>query len=161
MLCRLRRKIRLPGRLTESEESGEEEHSRTKQSHLIGNSNARKTSRVVLIGWINFRHSDNLYHQVRGKNGGIPRKQAVSKKATKKDILYLAEAKFFRNGISKLGKIEEFETDLLDFTEQQLNEKETVIEMLDRTGISTLKFILATVIRLYKSERNGPNACSE
>lgn len=73
----------------------------------------------------------------------------------------MAEANIFRNGISKLGKIEEFETDLLDFTEQQLNEKETVIEMLDRTGISTLKFILATVIRLYKSERNGQYVCSE
>jgi hypothetical protein len=110
--------------------------------HLSGNSNAKKSTRKIELGWLNF--DNNSYKQVKTANGGGTRKIDIPKHAGRDDILKEAKTKFFPNGTSKLGSSEDFEFEIRDFSERVLDSDDTIGDLYEKTGLSILRFYMST-----------------
>ncbi|XP_078332256.1 uncharacterized protein LOC144625415 [Crassostrea virginica] len=108
----------------------------------FGNRNAVKNTRYIELGWIHQTHLRTK--QVRSRTGGGTRKICLRKDSTKHDILQEALRLFFPNGESPKGKVNEFQTDLWDFSERVVKESMTIQEMYDETKMPMLRFYLAT-----------------
>lgn len=102
-----------------------------------------KKTRFVEIGWLCSTNGDK-YVQVRTKQGGGTRKLEVDKMVTCNDLISLAIPLFFPNGISTKGHISKFSTKLFDFKSQELAPDWTVGKIYEVTGLSKLRFYLAT-----------------
>ncbi|KAJ8300870.1 hypothetical protein KUTeg_022389 [Tegillarca granosa] len=114
-----------------------------KDQHLIGNTNAAKSTRLVELGWLDFDEKDKCYKQVKTKSGGGTRSVKVDKEANRDDILTLCQEKFFPNGMSKRGIISEFEITLRDFQQCEVSDR-SIGQMYEKTGIRMLRFYLYT-----------------
>ncbi|KAJ8314769.1 hypothetical protein KUTeg_006919 [Tegillarca granosa] len=114
-----------------------------KDQHLIGNTNAAKSTRLVELGWLDFDEKDKCYKQVKTKSGGGTRSVKVDKEANMDDILTLCQEKFFPNGMSKRGIISEFEITLRDFQQCEVSDR-SIGQMYEKTGIRMLRFYLYT-----------------
>ncbi|KAJ8314114.1 LOW QUALITY PROTEIN: hypothetical protein KUTeg_008675, partial [Tegillarca granosa] len=114
-----------------------------KDQHLIGNTNAAKSTRLVELGWLDFDEKDKCYKQVKTKSGGGTRSVKVDKEANRDDILTLCQEKFFPNGMSKRGIISEFEITLRDFQQCEVSDR-SIVQMYEKTGIRMLRFYLYT-----------------
>lgn len=87
--------------------------------------------------------------QVRPKGGGGTRH--ISKDAKKEDILREALSLFFPNENSSKGKEENFTFDILDFKSNPMSKNITVDKLFKITGLTKLRFYLAS----YKKEKNS------
>lgn len=143
LLNSLRRKLMM-------KEAGEEEIP-LKKSHLSGNKNAKKFTRKIELGWINFDTISKTFKQVRTKNGGGTRKIDIDKNADVNTIKAIATDLFFRDGKSKLGTVENFHIDVRDYSEEIMINSETVGELYEKTGINLLRFFLATTVKEDKT----------
>lgn len=160
ILCRLRKKIAWPGQ--HSKDSDDSDEGPAKKGHLMGNVHASKKTRVIDIGWIHDHENDedgNMYRQVRAKQGGLPRRHDIRKEAVKDEILVIAKEKFFVNGRSKLGNWDDFTVNILDFAHEEIDDKETVGQIYERTGVKRLRFYLAT--KTKKSAKKEEMAISK
>lgn len=113
-----------------------------KIKHLSGNVNAKKSTRKIELGWLNF--DKNSYKQVKTANGGGTRKIDTQKRAGRDDILKEAKTRFFPNGTSKLGSSEDFEFEIRDFSERVLNSNDTIGDLYEETGLSIMRFYMST-----------------
>lgn len=121
------------------------------QNHL----RKKKATRVITLGWLHFSIKYNDYRQVKTKCGGGTRKISVPKYFRCTDILEAAKELFFPKGVSNKGKIELFVTELLDYKNHECDQDLTVDDMYNITGLTTLRFYLAT---RYKSGVNITNS---
>ena len=70
----------------------------------------------------------------------------------KADILHCAKEIFFPNGISKMGRLEDFEFDIKDFTQEVIKEKQSVRDMYEKTRLPLIRFYLSTRLPDLKGE---------
>jgi hypothetical protein len=111
---------------------------------LIGNRNATKEKRQIVMGWLHRDSYDKPYMQIRMKRGGGSRKLHVSKDATKKELADQGTALFFENGQSLLGPLSDMEVNVDDFRMNTLDSSSTVKELYDKLKLPLLRFYLAT-----------------
>ncbi|XP_031333806.1 uncharacterized protein LOC116176150 [Photinus pyralis] len=98
----------------------------------------------IEVGWLCHMNLDGKYKQVREKGGGGTRKMKVPKEANKDFILTKALDLFFPNGHSSKGDLSKFDINLFDFQNHEVDKDSTVAELLEKTGLSKLRFYLAT-----------------
>ena len=112
-----------------------------RKEKLMGNKNALKAKRKIELGW---QHNDGKgYVEVRTKQGGGTRKFSVSKDAVKNDILEEAKARFFPDGLSTKGRIENFDLDIRkNYQGDLIEENVTVEEYYKLTGLPLLRFYM-------------------
>ncbi|OWF51200.1 hypothetical protein KP79_PYT12981 [Mizuhopecten yessoensis] len=126
-----------------------------KKSHLSGNKNAKKSTRKIELGWLHYDITSQMFKQVRKRNGGGTRKLDVDKESDKGDLEEKAKALFFPHGMSKIGAIEDYTTEVRDFSEDLITSMETVGEMYQRTGMNVLRFFLATTLKSSSKSFGG------
>ena len=112
-----------------------------RKEKLMGNKNALKAKRKIELGW---QHNDGKgYVEVRTKQGGGTRKFSVSKDAVKNDMLEEAKARFFPDGLSTKGRIENFDLDIRkNYQGDLIEENITVEEYYKLTGLPLLRFYM-------------------
>jgi len=110
---------------------------------LSGNANAKKSTRIIELGWIH-KSTRNNRQQVRAKNGGGTRKVMLEKTSSKGDIAAKARQLFFPNDISIFGKWEEFAVDVTDFQQRSLPSEMTIDELYVSSGMPLLRYYLMT-----------------
>jgi len=117
---------------------------------LQGNSNAKKNTRKVELGWL---HCDgSRYVQMKKKRGGGTRRVDVSKSATSEDIVRRATQLFFPGGKSQVGPLSSMTCHLRDFTE-------SVFDMGDQTLGNYYETTMMPVLRFYLATNStGPSA---
>ncbi|OWF35846.1 hypothetical protein KP79_PYT23047 [Mizuhopecten yessoensis] len=123
-----------------------------KFKHLPGNTNAKKNTRKIELGLLNL--DNNVFKQVRTKNGGGTRKIDVDKSMKKGELIDLATSLFFPNGKSKLGSVDDFHFDLRDFSEEVWNANETIGELYQKTGMPLLRFSLSITAKALQVKDN-------
>lgn len=144
------RRLSLVDRIKMSQMESVNNHSKLNNNNLPGpttntpsskrHAPNEKPTRIISIGWI------MNGTPVRERNGGGARSVSINKKAKKPDILQRALDLFFPNGVSlkKHGPLSKYTYDLLDYKEHVLNEEYTVAQLYKMTGLSMLRFYLAT-----------------
>ena len=139
LLAKLRSKL-----LQETADYEEGESSSKSKRARLGNSNAKKSTRKVEVGWLIC--DGNVRKQIKITSGGGTRKVEVPKNATKKELEPLAIDLFFpkdSDGIRRSrhhGLLSDFETDMRDYEQGPL--LGTVGEMYEKTGFSMLRLYL-------------------
>ncbi|KAH3719820.1 uncharacterized protein LOC127855308 [Dreissena polymorpha] len=108
----------------------------------FGNRNAAKQNRMIEIGWIH--KSNQRSTQIRKNKGGGTRKTEIPRHATKVEIIQQAIGLFFPNGLSSKGPLTNFNFDLWDFADREIDANVTVADMYERTKLPILRFYLAT-----------------
>ena len=120
--------------------------------------NAQKEKRNIEIGWLHGSSKDNLC-QVRKKRGGGTRKVAVSKSATRRELMDVALQYFFPDGeSSQFGNLEYFVCGLTDFKHCDVGCNDTVGKLYETTGLPMLRFYLTTYNKIGEiSEESDSN----
>ncbi|XP_068187709.1 uncharacterized protein [Antennarius striatus] len=100
---------------------------------------AEKMTRKIELGWI---HEGK---QVRKRRGGGTRSLDVPKDSKKEEILQYAKDIFFPKGENKVGKIDAFSHDILDYQEEAIfDDVITVGELYSILKMGVLRFYLCT-----------------
>ncbi|XP_046341918.1 G2/M phase-specific E3 ubiquitin-protein ligase-like [Haliotis rufescens] len=110
---------------------------------LQGNKNARKTSRRIEVGWMDFDTKVNAFKQVRSQNGGGTRHLSVYRDAGQADILAVAKQLFFTDGESKRGNEAQFTFSIKDFKGEEMGQK-TVANVYEETKVKIIRFYMYT-----------------
>ena len=112
-----------------------------------GNANAAKTNRRLELGWLHETSPGLGYKQVRLRNGGGTRNLRVEKSCTIKDIHVIAMSMFFPDGHSKLGSLDDMETDVRDFKGDKLDLDMTVQAHYDHFKVKMMRMYLYTSLK--------------
>jgi hypothetical protein len=134
---------------------------------LFGNRNAEKDDRRYELGWMNY--DGDGYKQVRERNGGGTRHLKGSKSITMEEILQTALNLFFPHGLSKKGKVEDFETTLQDCTEEEIPLSRSLNDHYELRKLKILRLYLCTKAKVdtctskasSKSDSDTDNASPE
>ncbi|XP_013883858.1 uncharacterized protein LOC106532363 [Austrofundulus limnaeus] len=140
LLEKLRKKMRTA--TTSHGEESDQEPWPERKTRFERHKNAIKTERKIELGWI---HEGK---QVRKRSGGGTRVLNVSKASTKKDLLSHAKDLFFPLGRSTKGKWEDFNHNIFDFKESELDESTTVVDLYTLSKFGILRFYLNTTSRV-------------
>lgn len=105
----------------------------------------------ILLGWLCRIDKTDRFKQVRERCGGGTRKIKVPKESNKDYIMKKAIELFFPNGNSKAGTLDDFDIDLLDFKNNELDDHTTVAEMLESTGLRMNVSLILTKMRKKNS----------
>jgi len=114
------------------------------------NRNACKPTRVVELCWINV--TKGVGKKVKPADGGGVRKVSIAKHCKGDELLSVATNLFFPNGLSKFGRLCEFNCRMLDFCEQPVKALQTIAEMYNETKLGVLRFYLHTTDVTYVSD---------
>ena len=137
LLCRLREKLK--------SKTSRQSDAKVGKDRLCGNQNARKDSRKVDIGWMNYCKDSNTYKQVKCKKGGGTRTVDLSKWCTEEDVISKGKELFFPHGRSVVGHEGDFSFKLMNFAQEEIILKGSTIEQIyNETCLSRLKFYLAS-----------------
>lgn len=102
-------------------------------------------NKQIEIGWLCCLEADeDKYRQIREISGGGTRKIKVPKDADKDYIIEKGIDLFFPKGKYTKGQLDEFVVDLFDFKRHRIDSDVTIAEMLETTGLTKLRFYLAT-----------------
>ena len=151
LLEKLREKLKKSRTSDEDQSCNEDDQptQTTKKPKNVGNQNARKSSRVVSVGWRNITTGGHAM-QVRGSSGGGTRNIRMPLNATKGDILAEAKKLFFPNGTSSLGCDSDFIFDLIDVRSHVVEHDITVGSMYDTIKpAGNLRFYITTTRQVY------------
>ena len=116
--------------------------------------NESKTTLQVQFSWLMYNERRKKYSQVRVRQGGGTRTIQMNKEWTKADILKYGKSIFFDEGKSLMGKLEDFDFDILDNKQRPFPDRATVSELvktLRQSGMLTMHCYMAT-----KRRRNPP-----
>lgn len=139
LLEKLKKKMGIDGNDDKKSDHEETSVPKRKRGNAKNNKWAEKKTRKVELGWI---HEGT---QVRKRRGGGTRTLAVPKEAKKVDILQHAKDLFFPNGKSKLGRLETFSHDIVDYQEEAVFDEDiTVGELYTVLRMGVLRFYLCT-----------------
>lgn len=115
--------------------SGKEEHRQQISNKYAGNTNAKKKSKHVELGWMNFSARDNDLKQVRSAKGGGTRHVTIDDKSTMKDLQKIAECLFFPNGKSKHLDLKSVDCDIQDFSHRMIESECTVGDLYEASKV--------------------------
>ena len=140
LLKRLRDKLKLKRGRSSSDEEVDDNPARSGKN--IGNQNAKKTTRKVEIGWLDYNQDKQKYQQVRLPQGGGTRRLSAKKSNSPSEMLKIAQDLFFPAGVSSKEKLSRYESKLFDNRHQEVND--TVEEIYNSTKMPTVRYYLAT-----------------
>lgn len=127
---------------TGSDDDGQPDRRRIK---LVGNQNASKMERKIELGWFDYDFKSMEYHQVKTLiKGGGTRGVSALKTWKPKDILEHGKKIFFPKGVSKRGKLSDFNFELRDFSAQAIPSESTVGDMYESTDVKMLRYYIFT-----------------
>nr|XP_011418577.2 uncharacterized protein LOC105321819 [Crassostrea gigas] len=127
---------------TGSDDDGQPDRRRIK---LVGNQNASKMERKIELGWFDYDFKSMEYHQVKTLiKGGGTRGVSALKTWKPKDILEHGKKIFFPKGVSKRGKLSDFNFGLRDFSAQAITSESTVGDMYESTDVKMLRYYIFT-----------------
>ena len=110
---------------------------------LCGNKNASKLTRRVEIGWMDYDSKVQDYKQVRTRVGGGTRHLKVPKSGNTETLMEAGKNLFFPDGISKRGKIEDFDVSITDYQGRNLGTS-TVEEWYELQSLKMLRIYFCT-----------------
>lgn len=146
LLENLRQKLNGKGNLSENGD----QHNNPKRAKTGAKAHDHKQ---IEIGWLCWLDEDvDKYRQVREISGGGTRKIKVPKEADRNYIIEKGIDFFFPKGTSTKGHLDEFIVDLFDFKRHKIDTAVTVAEMLETTGLTKLRFYLATKKKMQKEK---------
>lgn len=146
LLERLKKKMQKQGKSNCRPQTSSE----SDESDMQQNKKKKKPNRLVEIGWLYGKNGDKC-KQVRTKHGGGTRQVQIGKDAKKEDILKEALRLFFPDGHSSKGEEKNYTFDILDFKNNPLSKDITVENLFKITGLTKLRFYLAS----YEKEKNS------
>lgn len=109
-----------------------------------GNTSAKKTTRRIELGWMDYNIGSRDFKQVRQKLGGGVRHLRVEKSLQLSELLIHAKETFFPLGKSKRGTLEDFDIQLKDFQGTELNLDKNITELYDESKLKILRVYLYT-----------------
>lgn len=110
----------------------------------LGNKNGEKKQRRLELGWMDYDSAEQRFKQVRAVKGGGTRSLTIEKTKTVGEIRVMAEAIYFPNGHSKRKKLSDYQTELRDFAQRQLDSSSTLEAIYDHTKVRLLRLYLCT-----------------
>lgn len=134
LLKKLQNKIKRKSEASNGAFSGNEEDESGKRKK----SGNWRSTRQVEIGWMCSLDGEK-YKQIRSQTGGGTRKVCALKTMKKSDLIQKGIEIFFPGNISKMGKLEEFSLDLMDFKLSTIEDNVTVEDMFRATKFSNSK----------------------
>ncbi|CAG9764624.1 unnamed protein product [Ceutorhynchus assimilis] len=139
LLKKLQDKIKKKSKNCNGSSSSHEEDEEPEKKRKYGN---EKSSRQVEIGWMCSLDGDK-YKQVRTRTGGGTRKFRALKTMKKSALIQKGIELFFPGNISKMGEIEKFSVNLMDFKLSVIEDHITVEDMFQNAKFSNSK------VRIY------------
>ncbi|XP_056604878.1 uncharacterized protein LOC130421158 [Triplophysa dalaica] len=124
--------------------STKEEHRQHISKRYVGNSNAKKKSKRVELGWMNFSARENDFKQVRSAKGGGTRHVSMDVKSTVRDVQKIAEGLFFPNGKSKHLELKSLDCSIRDFSHRMVESEFTIEDLYEETKVKILRLYLFT-----------------
>ncbi|KAI2644313.1 Ribonuclease 3 [Labeo rohita] len=124
--------------------SGKEEHRQqiSKISKYAGKTNAKKRSKRVEVGWMNFNARDNDFKQVRSAKGGGTRHVSIDVNSTMKDVQQIAEGLFFPM--------------IRDFSHRMTESECTVGDLYEASKVKILRrYLFTKCINTQKTTENS------
>ncbi|CAG9769722.1 unnamed protein product [Ceutorhynchus assimilis] len=112
-------------------------------AHKANSNKKVKTTRLIEVGWV-CSIDGETYTQVRKLQGGGTRQIEIEKSATVETVHQRAIELFFPFGKSTKGYVEDFETRMVDFSLQQLDNELTIEDYFSRTALTKLRVYLAS-----------------
>lgn len=119
----------------------------------MGNSYAKKKTRRMELGWMNYSEEDSEFKQVRAAKGGGTRHVSIERQAKVGDIKTIAERLFFPEGKSKYLELKGLHSDMRDISHRPIDEECTVEELYEETKVKLLRQYLCT--RKLKKEHSS------
>ena len=110
----------------------------------IGNQCAKKSTRRVELGSMDYSMQYQSYKQVRQRVGGGVRHLTVDRNMRMSEVLQYALETFFPGGNSQRGSAEEFHVELKDFQGQDVNLSRTVIDLYNDSKLKLMRVYLYT-----------------
>ncbi len=111
---------------------------------LKGNKNAKRRTRRLEIGWMNFSEKENDFKQVRAVKGGGTRHVSVDRHSTVREVQEMAESLFFPNGAFKSLKLEDHVCFICDFSQNEVDKDCTVEDLYEKNKVKILRLYLYT-----------------
>jgi len=119
------------------------------------------SERRIELGWLHF--SNGKYRQVKTANGGGTRHLRVPSDSTVTDVLSLAKDLFFPDGRCAKGVIDDFNCQLLDFSQRPMTTG-TVHELYVKTKLKLIRLYLSTKYKICDAssdESVATDCCDE
>ena len=146
------KKNRLPTVLQEKLEAARKKRTSRKEEHNLedmrnphrpfGNRNTAKRNRFIEIGWIHKLNQQST--RVRKNNGAGTRKTLDTKTCNKGTNYTTSDQSICPYGMSSKGLLIEFNLDLWDFADREIDANVTVADMYETTKLPLLRFYLAS-----------------
>jgi len=114
----------------------------SKTNRLAGNKNAKRTTKVVYIGWLFCPAPGKECKQVRMKQGGGRRRCTVDIDILVSDLVEVSKRFFFPDDVSSFGKVTEFTFQMCSFDERVVPAEMTVDQICSTMGIDRLNLYL-------------------
>ncbi len=96
------------------------------------NSYAKKKTRRIDLGWMNYNESDGDFKQVRAAKGGGTRHVSVERHTKIREIKTMAESLFLTGGKSKYLVLRSLHSDMRDICHRQTDEESATEELYKR-----------------------------
>ncbi|KAJ8245055.1 hypothetical protein GJAV_G00276130 [Gymnothorax javanicus] len=93
---------------------------------------------------MDYDSAERRFKQVRAAKGGGTRSLTIEKTTTVDEIRILAEAIYFPDGHNKSKKLSDYQTELRDFAQCQLDSSSTLQALYDHTKVRLLRLYLCT-----------------
>lgn len=107
--------------------------------------NAKKKSKRVELGWMNFNARDNDFKQVRSAKGGGTRHVSIDVNSTMKHVQEIAEGLFFTNGKSKHLDLKSLDCEIRDFSHRTIESECTIGDLYEASKVKILRLYLFTM----------------
>lgn len=119
----------------------------------MGNSYAKKKTRRIEIGWMNYSEDDGEFKQVRAAKGGGTRHVSIERHTKVGELKTMAESLFFPQGKAKYLELKRLHSDMQDICHRPIDEECTIEELYEETKVKLLRLYLCTR-KLEKVHRN-------
>lgn len=133
--------------------------SRNKRLGLSGNKNAKKSCRLIEVGWLHF--DGKVFRQQRAKHGGGTRQLKVELTTTMQELMNECKKLFFPQGESHQLSLNEVNCTMKLFDQTDLNLHDTVDALLKATCVPHLRFYLATKLKEQSLQAGGGDSNSD
>jgi len=119
------------------------------------NKNALKTTRRIEFGWLCYDLKSCKFQQVRQQQGGGTRHLSVPKEITMTEVMAIGIQLFFPSGTSQKGSAESFVFEIHDFSENVVQDDDTIEEVYNRTKVRMLRLYLCS------TRKDSDKTCSD
>ena len=121
----------------------------------MGNSYAKKKTKRIELGWMNYSEDDGEFKQVRSAKGGGTRHVSIERHTKVGEIKTIAESLFFPEAKSKYFELKSLHSDMRDIRHRLIDEECTIEELYEEIKVKLLRLYLCT--RKLEKVHSSPN----